>query len=227
MRYDRVLPATFLSRPNRFVAHIEVGGRAALCHVKNTGRCRELLLPGARIFVQAAPEAPARRTEYTLISVYKGERLINIDSAAPNRLFSEWVTAGGPGFVPDGLRPEVPWGNSRFDFLLRAGERTILAEVKGVTLEEDGLTLFPDAPTLRGLRHLRELTAAVRAGLDACAAFVVQMEGVRGFSPNDATHPAFGAALREAAAAGVVLHAFDCRVTPDEITPGGPVPLLL
>lgn len=226
MNYPNVCPATFLRRPNRFVAQVELDGRERTVHVKNTGRCRELLIPGARVWLTRS-DNPARRTEYDLIAVEKGERLINMDSAAPNAAFWEYASAGRffPGM--EDLRREVTWGDSRFDFAFSAGGVPHYAEVKGVTLEEDGMTFFPDAPTLRGVKHLRGLVRAKEEGLGAHLVFVIQMEDVVGFSPNDRTHPAFGEALRQAAEAGVDVRALSCRVTPDGMTLDAPVPLLL
>lgn len=225
MIYENILPARFVSRPNRFIAHILVDGTPQIAHVKNTGRCRELLIPGAEIFVQHCPAA-SRKTAYDLITVRKGGRLVNMDSTAPNRLFAEWARAGG---VPDLtlLRPEVRRGSSRFDFYLEAAGRPTFVEVKGVTLEEDGIVRFPDAPTERGVRHLRELADCVRQGLDAWAVFIVQMSGVRHLEPNRKTHPEFADALADAHAAGVRLLALDCLVTEDTVTANAPVEIRL
>lgn len=225
MTYANSHSAVFLSRPNRFIAHVERNGVTEICHVKNTGRCRELLIPGARVFLERA-QNPARKTKYDLIAVYKGERLINIDSQAPNKIFAEWIVGGGFQNVTL-VRPESRYGNSRLDFYIEAGERKIFAEVKGVTLEEDGVALFPDAPTERGVKHLRELASCVRERFDAYAVFVIQMKGARYFTPNVRTDPAFAQALREARDAGVNLLAFDCNVTPNAIMPADPVPILL
>lgn len=218
MRYGEVAEATFLSRPNRFIAEVELQGQRLLCHVKNTGRCRELLLPGARVWLERGTN-PARRTGWDLIAVQKGPRLINMDAQAPNRVFAEWARQRWPE-----LRAEVRYGDSRLDFCA-GGSHYI--EVKGVTLEQEGHCLFPDAPTERGTRHLRELCRAAQAGLQATAFFVIQMEDVRDFAPNDATDPAFGRALRQAAAQGVALEAWSCRVTPDSLTLHRPVPVYL
>lgn len=225
MRYAQVVPARFLARPNRFIAQVELAGRVETVHVKNTGRCRELLVPGATVYLAAA-ENPARKTAYDLIAVEKGSRLINMDAQAPNRVFGEWAAGGGlPGLTL--LRPETVWGASRFDFYWEsAGERGFV-EVKGVTLEIDGGAYFPDAPTQRGVKHLHELTAARGQGYRAAVCFVIQTRPVDFFSPNDATHPAFGQALREAAEAGVEVWAYDCAVAPDRLTLGDAVPLRL
>ena len=225
MRYGKIQAARFLRRPNRFVAEVELEGRTEAVHVKNTGRCRELLVPGARGYLTPG-ENPARKTAWDLIAVEKGPLLINMDAQAPNRVFGEWAAAGH--FVPGLtlLRPETTWGRSRFDFYWEAGpERRGFVEVKGVTLEQDGVAAFPDAPTERGVRHLEELSAARREGYECAVCFVIQMKGPTRFRPNEATHPAFGAALRAAAEAGVDVLAYDCRVTPDQLWLDAPVPI--
>ena len=226
MRYPNVQKAVFLSRPNRFVAQCLVEGEELTVHVKNTGRCRELLVPGAAVWLTRS-ENPARKTAYDLIAVQKGHRLINMDSAAPNAAFGEFARAGK--FLPDAqaVRSEVKYGDSRFDFMLESGGKTHYIEVKGVTLEENGAVRFPDAPTERGVKHLKELQKAAREGHGAHAVFVIQMADVTAFSPNDDTHPAFGAALREAAQNGVQVHAFWCDVTPDTMHIAGEVPVKL
>ena len=194
--------------------------------MKNTGRCRELLVPGARIYLEGAAH-PARKTRFDLVAVEKGSRLINMDAQAPNRVFGEWARTGG--FVPGLalLRPETAWGSSRFDFYWEAEERRGFVEVKGVTLEEDGAVFFPDAPTERGVKHIRELQRAAETGLDAVLFFVVQIRDIHSVAPNDATHPAFGEALREAAAHGVRVLAYDCDVTPDSLKIRREVPVIL
>ena len=225
MRYGKIQAARFLRRPNRFVAEVELEGRTEAVHVKNTGRCRELLVPGARVYLTPG-ENPARKTAWDLIAVEKGPLLINMDAQAPNRVFGEWAAAGH--FVPGLtlLRPETTWGRSRFDFYWEAGpERRGFVEVKGVTLEQDGVAAFPDAPTERGVRHLEELSAARREGYECAVCFVIQMKGPTRFRPNEATHPAFGAALRASAEAGVDVLAYDCRVTPDQLWLDAPVPI--
>ena len=215
MRYENMIPGVFLSRPNRFIAHIEIGGKTQVCHVKNTGRCRELLPEGARVWCLDAASAK-RKTRYDLITVQKGERLINMDSQAPNAAVKEWLLAGGLGQVED-LRPESRYGDSRFDFSFRKDGRLCFLEVKGVTLENDGVCAFPDAPTERGARHLRELAQLAQQGCGAYVLFVIQMEAVRYLHPNDATDKAFGDALRQAKAAGVEVLAYDCRITVDSM----------
>lgn len=226
MQYADVERGRFLARPNRFIAHVELAGATVVCHVKNTGRCRELLTPGAAVYLEGASN-PARKTRYDLISVEKGGLLINMDAQAPNKVFGEWAEAGH--FLPNLtlIRPEFTWGDSRFDFLLEDGRGKYFVEVKGVTLEEDGEVRFPDAPTERGVKHLRGLQRAVEEGYRAAVFFVIQMKGARQFRPNDQTHPAFGQALREAAAGGVGVFAYDCAVTPDRIRLDAPVPVLL
>ena len=217
MHYDNMEPAVFLSRPNRFVAYVEQAGRQEVCHVKNTGRCRELLIPGAELYVQRS-DNPARKTALDLISVKKGVQWVNMDSQAPNKAAAEWLAGGGLGTKEIFIRPEYKYENSRFDFYLEAEGRKGFMEVKGVTLEEDGAARFPDAPTERGVKHIRELMRCLDAGYEAYILFVIQMKGVHSFEPNDRTHPAFGEALREAAGKGVRILAYDCLVKPDEMT---------
>ena len=215
MNYSNMVPGTFRARPNRFIAHIDIDGREQVCHVKNTGRCRELLTPGADVYCQESGN-PARKTKYDLIAVRKGSRLINMDSQAPNAAAKEWLLRGGLGQIED-LKPEFKHGDSRFDFsFLKDGKRCFL-EVKGVTLETDGVCAFPDAPTDRGVKHLKGLTRAVEEGFGGYVLFVIQMEDVKYLHPNDVTDPAFGSALREAAATGVEVLAMDCAVTPDSM----------
>ena len=218
MNYQRIKPGTFLARPNQFIAHVEIEGETVVAHVKNTGRCRELLVPGASIYLQEFDNS-ARKTKFDLIAVEKKNfGLINMDAQAPNKVFAEWALAGH--FLPDLtlLQPEKNWGRSRFDFYFEAGEHRGFVEVKGVTLEEEGVAYFPDAPTERGVKHIEELMACRAEGYEAFLCFVIQMEGIRHFSPNDRTHPAFGAALRRAAETGVRLLAYGCRVTPDSLS---------
>lgn len=225
MKYGKMVPGKFLTRPNRFIAHVEIEGKQEVCHVKNTGRCRELLPPGAQVWCEVAGN-PARKTKFDLITVKKGHRLINMDSQAPNAAVKEWLSAGGLGAV-ENLRPETVHGGSRFDFSFTLEGRPCLLEVKGVTLETDGVCAFPDAPTERGARHLRELAQAAREGYGAYVLFVIQMSDVQFLHPNDATDPEFGLALREAATAGVQVMAMDCRVEIDGMTIGKPVEVLL
>ena len=226
MKYGHIRQGYFLSRPNRFVARVELDGEEVVCHVKNTGRCRELLTPRAVVYLEES-DNPNRKTRYDLVGVEKGARMINMDSQAPNKVFGEWAQAGGfrPGLTK--LQPETTYGNSRFDFYWESSEKRGFVEVKGVTLEEDGVVLFPDAPTQRGVRHLEELMAAKEEGYEAAVCFVIQMEDVRLFRPNDRTHPAFGDALRRAARAGVEILAVDCRVERDGLRIGERVPVEL
>lgn len=226
MQYGKILPARFLARPNRFVARVEAEGQELVCHVKNTGRCRELLVPGVTVWLEESPN-PNRKTKFDLIAVEKGERLINMDAQAPNRVFGEWAQSGHFREGLTLLRPEMTYGSSRFDFYWESSKSRGFVEVKGVTLEEDGVVRFPDAPTLRGVKHLEELVKAHEAGYEAAVCFVIQMGDVEYFAPNDATHPEFGQALRRAAAAGVEVLAMDCAVTPQTLTMGNPVPVKL
>ena len=228
MQYQNVKKAVFLRRPNRFIAQVELEGREETVHVKNTGRCRELLVPGVTVYLEDGGR-PGRKTRYDLIAVEKGYRLINMDAQAPNKVFGEWAASGGFRTGLSLLRPETTWGNSRFDFYWESleGKRKGFVEVKGVTLEEGGAVYFPDAPTERGVKHVEELVACRKAGYEASLFLVVQMEGVSFWSPNDRTHPAFGAAVRGAAAAGVEILCRDCRVTPDSLTMGIPVEIRL
>ncbi len=214
MKYENIEKGIFISRPNRFIAHVELRGREEVVHVKNTGRCRELLPKGAEVYLSRS-DNPARKTAYDLIAVKKGERLINMDSQAPNKAFYEWALSGKFIESPDLIRPEYSWGNSRFDFYIEKGERRCLVEVKGVTLEFDGKCYFPDAPTQRGVKHISELITAKEAGFEAYIVFIVQMKNVDFLSPNDTTHPEFGDVLRLAAKKGVNILAFDCHVEPD------------
>lgn len=221
MTYDNIKKAIFLDRPNRFIANIEIDGEKALCHVKNTGRCRELLIHGAEIFVQQV-DVPGRKTNYDLISVYKpmahDKMLVNIDSQVPNKVFAEWVKGGGLFRNVEFIKPEYRRGGSRFDFYIEADGRKHIIEVKGVTLERDGVALFPDAPTERGVKHLRELIECLDDGFDAYIVFIIQMKDMLYMAPNMETHPAFGNTLREASEYGVHVLALDCTVTEDSIS---------
>lgn len=212
MQYKKVIPAVFCSRPNRFIALCKIAGQETVCHVKNTGRCKELLIPGCNVFLTPG-ENLARKTPYDLIAVKKNEEIINIDSNAPNKAVAEWL----PYFLPKGaiIRPETKFGSSRMDFYAKVGEQEFLIEVKGVTLKKDGIALFPDAPTTRGVKHLRELTKATKQGYTCYVIFVIQMQGVTHFAPNHQTDPDFAEALQEAKEAGVTILAMDCSVTPD------------
>lgn len=217
MIYKNIKSGKFLSRPNRFIAHVEIDGKEEICHVKNTGRCRELLVPGAAVFVQEF-DSIKRTTKYDLISVQKGGRLINMDSQAPNKVFHEWLQNTELFGNITLIRPEFSYRSSRLDFYIEANGKKMLAEVKGVTLEENGIAMFPDAPTERGVKHISELCESIEDDYSACVAFIIQMENVRYFTPNNETHKAFGDALKLAQARGVQILALDCHVTRDSIT---------
>ncbi len=226
MKYQEpIIAGFFRARSNRFIAHIVIDGKEEICHVKNTGRCRELLPEGAQVFC-ADCLSPARKTRYDLIAAQKGSRLINMDSQAPNAAVREWLLSGGLGRV-EGIKPETTLGGSRFDFSFIKDGRLCFLEVKGVTLEHDGVCAFPDAPTQRGAKHLRELTRLKQEGYGAYVLFVIQMADVKYLCPNDTTDPAFGRALREAAAAGVEILAYDCAVTPESMVIQKPVEIRL
>ena len=223
MTYPSVRTGIFRSRPNRFIAIVDIDGVDTVCHVKNTGRCKELLTPGCTVILEKAAN-PARNTPYDLIAVYKGDRLINMDSQAPNAVAADFLSARFPHAT---IRREVTFGDSRLDFAVQNGDDTWLIEVKGCTLEIDNIGYFPDAPTERGVKHLSHLIRAVEEGFHAAVLFIIQMEGVSAIRPTDATHPAFGDALRDAAKAGVEIWAVDCTVTPASLTPLHPVPVQL
>jgi len=225
MDYANMTPGIFLARPNRFIAQVEIDGQVETVHVKNTGRCRELLPPGASVWCQRSGN-PSRKTKYDLITVRKGSRLINMDSQAPNLAAREWLLSGGLGAV-ENLKAESTHGDSRFDFSFTLNGKPCFLEVKGVTLETDGICAFPDAPTERGAKHLRGLQKCVEEGFGGYVLFVIQMSKVEYLHPNDATDPAFGNALRKAAAAGVQVLAVDCNVTEDSMTIGKFVPVKL
>ena len=211
MKYPNVTKASFIDRPNRFVAHVALDGRVETVHVKNTGRCQELLLPGADVWL-TEPDTPGRKTRYDLIAVRKQNGLlINIDSQAPNKVVREWLDNQDW----DRVVPEYTYGASRIDFLLERKEEKTLMEVKGCTLEVDGIGYFPDAPTERGVKHLRELARAVSQGYHAVLAFAIQMNGIAEVRPNTATHPEFGTAMREAREAGVEILYLPCYMEPD------------
>ncbi len=219
-----------MRRPNRFIAHCRLDGEEVICHVKNTGRCRELLVPGAEVWLEES-DNPARKTRYSLICVRKGERLINMDSQAPNQVAYEAFAAGfQPDFLPGKLekvRREVTYGNSRFDLCLTAEGEPFYLEIKGVTLEENGIVRFPDAPTQRGVKHLKELARMRHEGMHTGVLFVIQMADVAYFTPNEVTDPAFTQALAECRKAGVKIAAWDCRVTPTQMTLRQEVPVRL
>lgn len=215
MFYFNVQKGSFISRPNRFIANVELDGKTEVCHVKNTGRCAELLVPGATVWVSGAQNS-LRRTKYDLITVDRGGVLVNMDSQAPNRLFAEWAISGGVDGLEE-IKAERRYRTSRFDFMLTRRGRPMFVEVKGVTLERDGVALFPDAPTERGVKHIRELMEAKKDGYDAAIFFVIQMKGPERLMPNAETHPAFAQALSEAREAGVEIMARDCVVTPHRV----------
>ena len=226
MIYDRMVPGTFLERPNRFIAYVEIEGRKETVHVKNTGRCAELLQTGVRVYLQES-ENPGRKTKWDLIAVEKGSRMVNMDSQIPNKVVKEWLEAGHLFENITRIQPEFTYGNSRFDLYVEADGKRIFIEVKGVTLEQDGVVRFPDAPSDRAVKHVEELKAAVKEGYEAYVFFVIQMKDVRYFTPNMDTHPAFGEALRDAARAGVHVLAYDCEVSSDRIAIADKVPVVL
>ena len=227
MRYERITQGSFLERPNRFLAYAELTGKKEVIHVKNTGRCAELLKPGAVIYVQES-QNPERKTKWDLIAVEKGDRIINMDSQIPNRVVQEWIEEGNLFEDVRLVKPETTYCNSRFDLYVETGDkRKIFIEVKGVTLEENGVVRFPDAPSERAVKHLEELGHAVKEGYEAYVFFVIQMKGVRYFTPNRDTHPAFCDALKRAQAAGVHVLAYDCEVSADSIEVNEEVPVVL
>lgn len=221
MKYRNIIEGKFIDRPNRFIAHVQVGSEIHTVHVKNTGRCRELLLPGVRVILQDCC-SEKRKTRYDLIGVWKDKLgWVNIDSQAPNAVVKEWLEAENGIFGRlDRIKPEYKFGESRIDFYLEKDERKILMEVKGCTLEIDGEGYFPDAPTERGVKHLNELAEAVAKGYECYIAFVIAMEGVETVHPNVKTHPEFGEALEKATAEGVKVLYLSCRVEPDELKIG-------
>ena len=216
MKYENIIKARFISRPNRFIAEVEIDGNIEIAHVKNTGRCKELLTEGTTVYVQKS-DNPARKTKYDLITVVKNGMLINMDSQAPNKVFGEWVSQGNFAADVDLIKPECKYGNSRFDFYIEAGGRKIFAEIKGVTLEEAGIVMFPDAPTERGIKHIKELCECVKNGYEGYIFFIIQMEQCKYFTPNKATHPEFAEALKKARECGVNIKAMNCNVTKDEL----------
>jgi len=226
MKYRAIVKAVFLERPNRFIAHVDVDGRKEIVHVKNTGRCRELLQKGATVYLETG-DNPLRKTLYDLVAVMKGDTLINMDSQAPNKAVGEWLL--NKQLFPDlvKVKPETKYGNSRFDFYVECENRKAFIEVKGVTLENDGVAAFPDAPSERAVKHVEELIEAKQDGYDVYVLFVVQMKGVKYLVPNENTHPEFADALRKAASAGVNVIAYDCIVTEDEMVIDKPVEVKL
>lgn len=226
MIYKNIKPAKFISRPNRFIANIEINGNYEICHVKNTGRCREFLIQGADIFVQEF-DSITRKTKYDLISVYKKDCLINMDSQVTNKVIQEWMQ---DGFLFENIsliKPESKYKNSRFDFYVEAGARKIYIEVKGVTLEEDGVVMFPDAPTERGVKHLRELEECMEEGFEAFVIFVIQMSDVKVFKANEEMHKAFAETLARVHHKGVQVLAYECLVTENSIKISKQVPVVI
>jgi len=241
MIYNNIHKGIFRSRPNRFIAEIEIDGKLEICHVKNTGRCKELLVPGAAVYANYA-DSPSRSTKYGLIAVHKGNLLINMDSLAPNRAFGEYLQQGRFLDNVTYVKSEARYGGSRFDFYVETATSKTFIEVKGVTLEENGVAMFPDAPTERGIKHLNKLAACVADGYNAYVVFVIQIDGathspsgelltdtprISYFTPNYKTHPAFGDTLAKVAQAGVHVLAFDCKVKPDEMVISKPIPIKL
>ena len=226
MKYEHIESGIFLARPNRFIAHVRMGDQVEVCHVKNTGRCRELLQEGCTVYLERSGN-PKRKTRYDLVSVESGGQIINMDSQAPNSLAEEWVLESGRFQDLRKVKREQKYGDSRFDLYVEAGERRILMEVKGVTLKEGDTAYFPDAPTLRGVKHIRELIRCQENGFEPWLFFVIQMKGIKALRPNDRTQAEFGEALREAKNAGVRLLASDCLVEKDSIRIDQEIPILL
>ena len=223
MRYGNTVRGTFVSRPNRFIAKVLVEGKEETVHVKNTGRCREILVPGTQVVLEDSCN-PSRKTRYDLIAAYKGGNLINIDSQSPNKAFGEFITESGIFGGTPAVHPEYSHGDSRFDFYIESEGRRIFVEVKGVTREFDGGCMFPDAPTERGLKHLRGLERCVEEGYEAYLALVVQMKGMHVFVPDYETHPEFGREMERAEEMGVGILVYDCVVTEDSMYVDSPVP---
>ena len=216
MNYNNILEGKFISRPNRFIAHIEINGKVEICHVKNTGRCKELLTPNAIVFVEENNN-PKRKTKFSLIGVIKGKRMINMDSQVTNKVVHEWILKGNLITEVTLIKPEKKYNNSRFDFYIETENRKIFIEVKGVTLESEGIVKFPDAPTERGVKHVKELCDCIKDGYEAYIIFVIQMKDVLHFEPNIETHKEFAEVLKEAAKKGVNIIAVDCEVKEDSI----------
>ena len=216
MNYNNILEGKFISRPNRFIAHVEINGKVEICHVKNTGRCKELLTPSATVFVEENNN-PNRKTKFSLIGVIKGKRMINMDSQVTNKVVHEWILKGNLITEVTLIKPEQKYNNSRFDFYIETENRKIFIEVKGVTLESEGIVKFPDAPTERGVKHVKELCDCIKDGYEAYIIFVIQMKDVLHFEPNVETHKEFAEVLKEAAKNGVNIIAVDCEVKEDSI----------
>jgi sugar fermentation stimulation protein A len=216
MKYENIVKGVFLSRPNRFIAQVLIDGNEQTVHVKNTGRCKELLVKGNEVWLQKS-DNPLRKTAYDLIAVKKGDLLINMDSQIPNAVAAEWLKKGNLFSKQAVIKREVTFGNSRFDLFIEDGNRKAFIEVKGVTLENDGIASFPDAPTLRGVKHINELVKCTQCGFEAYIIFIIQMKGVHLFTPNYKTHREFGEALKSAQEKGVRIIALDCIVTESSI----------
>ncbi|MBQ2744238.1 MAG: DNA/RNA nuclease SfsA [Lachnospiraceae bacterium] len=229
MRYNNIRKAIFIERPNRFIAYAKLDGEIVKCHVKNTGRCKELLIPEkTEVYLEDHGDMASRKTRYSLVKVVKNGRIINMDSQAPNQIATDWLCGGGLYKDISLVKREKTYGKSRFDIYYERGEGGKgFIEVKGVTLEEDNVARFPDAPTERGVKHIYELIKAKKDGYEVNILFVIQMKGIKYFEPNDKTHAAFGEALREAKKAGVNIIAIDCYVTEEEVVAGDFVPVLL
>lgn len=222
MKYDKIIQGKFIERPNRFIAYVEVGGQVYKCHVKNTGRCKELLIPGATVYLEESSN-PNRKTKYSLVGVMKGNMMINMDSQAPNKVVKEWLELRASKEDIDFIKPEKVYGESRIDFYYETDKSKAYMEVKGVTLIEDGVARFPDAPTERGIKHIEHLIELKDLGYETYIMFVIQCKGVKWFEPNNMTHRAFGEALRKASKAGVRILAYDCIVTEDSLMLDSPV----
>ena len=227
MQYNNIVTGIFRERPNRFIALIEINGQLEKCHVKNTGRCREILIPGAEVFLQDAGASNTRKTRYDVIAVRKGSQIVNMDSQIPNKAVTRWLAEGNLFSKNAIIRPEQKYGNSRFDLYIEDGERKAFMEIKGVTLEEDGIARFPDAPTERGVKHVQELCQCVQDGYEAYIFFLIQMKGIHRLEPNWKTHEAFGNALQEAQKSGVNILAYDSIVTENSICVGAQIPVNL
>lgn len=226
MKYKNIVQGKFISRPNRFIAQAEINGTEHTVHVKNTGRCRELLTPDATIWLEESSN-PNRKTKYDLITVSKNGRLINMDSQAPNAVFREYLEKEILFENITLIKPEYKFGNSRVDFYVEYSNKKALIEVKGVTLEKDNVVLFPDAPTERGVKHIYELISATEQGYESYIVFIIQMADVDYFTPNTETHPEFAQGLKDAETAGVKILAFDCNVTENSLTVKNYVPVVL
>ena len=222
MKYNKIIQRKFIERPNRFIAYVDIDGKIEKCHVKNTGRCKELLIPGVTVYLEE-PSNPNRKTKYSLVGVMKGNMLINMDSQAPNKVVKEWLESRLSEKGITFIKPEKVYGDSRIDFYYETHSSKAYMEVKGVTLIDDGIARFPDAPTERGIKHIEHLIELKKLGYETYIMFVIQCKGVRCFEPNDATHKAFGDALRKASKAGVEILAFDCIVTENSLIIDSPV----